>query len=144
MYDFLVVGAGLFGAAFAQTVTEQGKTCLVIDKRSHVAGNVYTENVHGIAVHRYGAHIFHTNDKAVWDYVNRFSEFNNFINSPIARYYNELYNLPLNMNTFSKMWNVFAPSEAKAIIEKQRVLEYNILANRYMGLFSKNKKNFLR
>jgi len=123
MYDFLVVGAGLFGAAFAQTVTEQGKTCLVIDKRSHVAGNAYTENVHGIAVHRYGAHIFHTNDKDVWGYVNRFSEFNNFINSPIARYYNELYNLPFNMNTFSKMWNVFTPSEAKAIIEKQRIDE---------------------
>jgi len=120
MYDFLIVGAGLFGAAFAQTVTEQGKTCLVIDRRPHIGGIAYTENVRGIAVHRYGAHIFHTDNKAVWDYVNRFSEFNNFINSPMARYNNELYNLPFNMNTFSKMWNVFTPSEAKAIIDKQR------------------------
>jgi UDP-galactopyranose mutase len=121
MYDFLVVGAGLFGASFAQTVTEHGKTCLVIDKRPHIAGNVYTEKKHGITVHKYGAHIFHTDNKAVWDYVNRFCEFNNFINSPIARYRNELYNLPFNMNTFSKMWNVFTPKEAKAIIEKQRI-----------------------
>jgi len=119
-YDYLVVGAGLFGATFAQTVTEQGKTCLVIDRRPHIAGNAYTENVHGIAVHRYGPHIFHTNNKVVWDYVNRFSKFNNFINSPIAKYNNELYNLPFNMNTFSKMWNIFTPVEAKAIIEKQR------------------------
>jgi len=119
-YDYLIVGAGFFGATFAQTVTEGGKTCLVIDKRPHIAGNAYTEDVHGITVHRYGAHIFHTNNKVVWDYVNRFSEFNNFINSPIARYYNELYNLPFNMNTFSKMWNIFTPTEAKAIIEKQR------------------------
>jgi UDP-galactopyranose mutase len=122
-YDYLIVGAGLFGATFAQTVTEQGKTCLVIDRRSHIAGNAYTENVQGITVHKYGPHIFHTNNKVVWDYVNRFSEFNNFINSPIARYNNELYNLPLNMNTFSKMWNIFNPAEAKAIIEKQRADE---------------------
>lgn len=120
-YDYLVVGAGFFGATFAQTVTEHGKICLVIDKRSHIAGNAYTENVQGITVHKYGAHIFHTNNKTVWDYVNRFSEFNNFINAPIAKYNNELYNLPFNMNTFSKMWNIFTPAEAKAIIEKQRI-----------------------
>jgi UDP-galactopyranose mutase len=119
-YDYLVVGAGLYGATFAQTVTEQGKTCLVIDRRPHIAGNAYTENVYGITVHKYGPHIFHTNNKLIWDYVSRFSEFNNFINSPIARYNNELYNLPFNMNTFSKMWNIFNPAEAKAIIEKQR------------------------
>jgi UDP-galactopyranose mutase len=119
-YDYLIVGAGLFGAAFAQTVAEHGKTCLVIDRRPHIAGNAYTEDIHGIAVHKYGAHIFHTDNKDVWDYVNRFCEFNNFINCPIARYNNELYNLPFNMNTFSKMWNIFTPAEAKAIIEKQR------------------------
>jgi len=119
-YDYLIVGAGFFGATFAQAVTEYGKTSLVIDKRSHIAGNAYTENVYGITVHKYGAHIFHTNNKTVWDYVNRFSEFNNFINSPIARYNNELYNLPFNMNTFSKMWNIFTPAEAKAIINEQR------------------------
>jgi len=119
-YDYLIVGTGLFGATFAQTITEHGKTCLVIDRRSHIAGNAYTENTHGIVVHKYGPHTFHTSNKAVWDFVNRFSEFNNFIYSPIARYYNEFYNLPFNMNTFSKMWNIFTPAEAKAIIEKQR------------------------
>ena len=119
-YNYLIVGAGMFGAVFAQAAAMRGKSCLVIDKRPHIAGNVYTEIVQDIVVHKYGAHIFHTSDKTVWDYVNRFVEFNNFINSPIARYQNELYNLPFNMNTFSKLWNVFTPYEAKAIIEKQR------------------------
>ena len=119
-YDYLIVGAGLFGATFAQIAAEQGKMCLVIDKRSHIGGNIYTENVHGICCHKYGAHIFHTSDKTVWEYVNRFAEFNHYVNSPLARYKNELYNLPFNMNTFSKLWNVFTPAEAKAIIEKQR------------------------
>lgn len=119
-YDYLIVGSGLFGATFAQAVTKQGKSCLVIDKRPHIGGNAYTELVEGIAVHKYGAHIFHTDNKKVWDYVNSFSEFNNFINSPVARYQDEIYNLPFNMNTFSKLWNVFTPAEAKGIIEEQR------------------------
>ena len=118
-YDYLIVGAGLFGSVFAQIALEKGKKCLVIDKRPHIAGNIYTENVDGICYHKYGAHIFHTSDKAVWAYVNRFAEFNNYINSPLARYKNELYNLPFNMNTFSKLWNVFTPAEARAIIDKQ-------------------------
>lgn len=118
-YDYLIVGAGLFGAVCARELTKRGKTCLVIDRREHVAGNIYTENVRGINVHRYGAHIFHTSDKEVWNYVNQFAEFNNYINSPIARYKNELYNLPFNMNTFSKMWGVVTPEEAKAVIAKQ-------------------------
>jgi len=112
MYDYLIVGAGLYGAVFAHELTKQGKTCLVIDRREHIAGNIYTENVSGIHVHKYGAHIFHTSDKEVWDYVNRFAEFNNYINSPIAVYKDELYNLPFNMNTFSKMWGIRTPAEA--------------------------------
>lgn len=118
-YDYLIVGAGLFGAVFAHEMTQRGKSCKVIDKRSHTAGNIYTENVHGIQVHRYGAHIFHTSDKEVWDYVNQFAEFNNYVNSPVARYGDELYNLPFNMNTFSKMWGVKTPDEAKAVIDRQ-------------------------
>ena len=105
-YDYLVVGAGLYGAVFAYEAKKKGKTCLVIDKRDHIAGNIYCENVSGINVHKYGAHIFHTSDKKIWEYVNQFAEFNNYINSPVARYKNELYNLPFNMNTFSKMWNI--------------------------------------
>ena len=101
-YDYLVVGAGLYGAVFAYEAKKKGKTCLVIDKRDHIAGNIYCENVSGINVHKYGAHIFHTSDKKIWEYVNQFAEFNNYINSPVARYKNELYNLPFNMNTFSK------------------------------------------
>lgn len=124
-YDYLIVGAGLFGAVFAYEMSRQGKKCLVIDKRAHIGGNIYTENVEGINVHKYGAHIFHTSDKEVWEYVNRFAEFNHYINSPVARYKNELYNLPFNMNTFSKMWNIFTPQEAKAIIEQQ-IKELNI------------------
>lgn len=118
-YDYLIVGAGLFGAAFAYEAKKKGKSCLVIDKRNHVAGNIYTEKIDDINVHKYGAHIFHTSDKRVWDYVNQFAEFNHYINSPIARYKDELYNLPFNMNTFSKMWNITTPKEAKEIIEKQ-------------------------
>ena len=119
-YDYLIVGAGLFGITFAQTVTERGKRCLVIDRRPHIAGNAYTEHRNGICCHVYGAHIFHTSDASVWVYANRFSEFNHFINSPIARYKGELYNLPFNMNTFSKLWNVVTPAEASAVIDRQR------------------------
>ena len=118
-YDYLIVGAGLFGAVFANEAMKKGKTCLVIEKRAHIAGNIYTEPVEGINVHRYGAHIFHTSNKAIWDYVNEFATFNNYVNSPVAIYHDELYNLPFNMNTFSKMWGIKTPAEAKAIIEKQ-------------------------
>ncbi len=118
-FDYLIVGAGLFGSVFAYEATQRGKKCLVIDKRNHIAGNVYTENIEGINVHKYGAHIFHTSDKAIWEYVNRFADFNNYINSPIASYKDELYNLPFNMNTFSKMWGIKTPAEAKAIIAGQ-------------------------
>lgn len=119
-YDYLVVGAGLYGAVFAHEAKKAGKTCLVIDKRDHIAGNVYCENVDGIHVHRYGAHIFHTSNKEVWDYINQFAEFNNYVNSPMAIYKDEIYNLPFNMNTFSKMWGVKTPAEAKAKIDEQR------------------------
>lgn len=119
MYDFLIVGAGLFGAVFAHEAMKKGKKCLVIDKRKHIAGNIYTEKIEEINVHKYGAHIFHTSDKVVWDYINRFAEFNNYINSPIAVYNDELYNLPFNMNTFSKMWDIKTPAEAKAKIAEQ-------------------------
>ncbi|MGX8715805.1 MAG: UDP-galactopyranose mutase [Lachnospiraceae bacterium] len=118
-YDYLIVGSGLFGAVFAHEAMKRGKSCLVIDKRSHIAGNIYTEEVEGINVHRYGAHIFHTSSKEVWAYINQFAEFNNYINSPVAVYHDELYNLPFNMNTFSRMWGIRTPAEAKAIIEKQ-------------------------
>lgn len=124
-YDYLVVGAGLYGAVFAYEAKKKGKTCLVIDRRDHIAGNIYCENIHDINVHKYGAHIFHTSDKKIWDYVNQFAEFNNYINSPIARYKNELYNLPFNMNTFSKMWNIVTPQEAKDIIASQ-IADLNI------------------
>ncbi len=118
-YDYLVVGAGLFGAVFACEINKKGKSVLVIDKRDHIAGNIYTENEMGINVHKYGAHIFHTTDKEVWNYVNEFVEFNNYINSPVAVYKDELYNLPFNMNTFSKMWGVKTPKEAQKIIKAQ-------------------------
>ena len=120
MYDYLIVGAGLYGAVFAREMTDRGFKCLVIDKRDHIAGNVYTEEIEGINVHKYGAHIFHTSDKKVWDYVNRFAEFNRYTNSPVANYKGELYNLPFNMNTFNKMWGVITPEEAAAKIEEQR------------------------
>ena len=119
-YDYLVVGAGLYGAVFAHEAKKAGKSVLVIDKRSHIAGNVYTEKVEGINVHKYGAHIFHTNNKKVWDYVNQFAEFNRFTNSPVANYKGELYSLPFNMYTFNKMWGVITPEEAAEQIENQR------------------------
>ncbi|MCR5777919.1 MAG: UDP-galactopyranose mutase [Lachnospiraceae bacterium] len=120
IYDYLIVGAGLYGAVCARQLTDAGKKVLVIDKRSHIAGNVYTEKMEGINVHIYGAHIFHTNNKSVWDYVNRFSVFNRFTNSPVANYKGELYSLPFNMYTFNKMWGVVTPEEAAAKIEEQR------------------------
>lgn len=118
-YDYLLVGAGLFNAVFAYEASKKGKTCLIIDKRNHIGGNIYTEKIEGINVHKYGAHIFHTNNKKIWDYINQFTEFNRFTNSPMARYKNELYNLPFNMNTFNKLWNVFTPEEAKNKIEEE-------------------------
>ncbi len=118
-YDYLIVGAGLFGAVFAYEATKRGKKCLVIDKRDHIGGNIYCEKIEDINVHKYGAHIFHTSDRAIWEYINRFAEFNHYINSPVALYHDELYNLPFNMNTFSKMWGIKTPAEAKAKIAEQ-------------------------
>ena len=118
-YDYLIVGSGLFGAIFAYEANKRGRKCLVIEKRNHLGGNIYCENIEGINVHKYGAHIFHTSNKEVWDYVNQFAEFNNYINSPVANYKGELYNLPFNMNTFYQLWKVKTPSEAKAKIEEQ-------------------------
>ncbi|WP_418603320.1 UDP-galactopyranose mutase [Hwangdonia sp.] len=122
-YDYLIVGAGLFGCVFAYEANKAGKKCLVIDKRNHVGGNVYCENVDGINVHKYGAHIFHTNDKQIWDYVNQFAEFNNYVNSPVSISKGKLYNLPFNMNTFYQLWGTKTPEEAKKIIESQ-IKEY--------------------
>ena len=119
MYNYLIVGAGLFGSVFAYEAQKRGKTCFVIDKRAHIGGNIYTENVNGINVQVYGPHIFHTSNKIIWDYINQFAEFNNYINSPLAVYKGELYNLPFNMNTFSKMWGVKTPGEAKVKISEQ-------------------------
>ncbi len=118
-YDYLIVGAGLYGSVFAHEMYKKGRRVRLIDRRQHVAGNIYTEEVEGIQVHRYGAHIFHTSDKTIWDYVNQFAEFNHYINSPVARYKEELYNLPFNMNTFSKMWGVVTPAQAKEKIAEQ-------------------------
>lgn len=118
-YDYLIVGAGLFGAVFAHEAHKAGKRVLVIDKRNHVAGNIYTKEVDGIQVHQYGAHIFHTGNKEIWDYIQQFAEFNRYTNSPVARYKDELYNLPFNMNTFSKMWGIVTPQEARQKIEEQ-------------------------
>ncbi|MFF2889162.1 UDP-galactopyranose mutase [Paenibacillus sp. NPDC057967] len=123
-YDFLIVGTGLYGAVFAHQANEAGKTCLIIDKRSHIAGNIYTEKVEDIHVHRYGAHIFHTANQEVWKFVNRFADFNRYTNSPLANYDGEIYNLPFNMNTFNKLWGVTTPDEAKKIIEQQREKSY--------------------
>lgn len=120
MFDYLVVGAGLFGAVFAHEAHKRGKSVLVIDRRAHIAGNVYTENVGGVNVHKYGAHIFHTSNKEVWDYIQQFAEFNRYTNSPVARYKDELYNLPFNMNTFSQMWGVRTPFEAQAKLDEQK------------------------
>ena len=119
MYDYLIVGAGFFGAVFAREMTDHGKKCLVIDKREHIGGNCYTEQTEGINIHKYGAHIFHTSDEEVWEYINRYTRFNNFVNSPVAVYGDELYNLPFNMNTFSKMWGIKTPAEAKKKIAEQ-------------------------
>ena len=119
-YDYLIVGSGLYGAVFAREAADAGKKVLVIDKRSNVGGNVYTEKIEGINVHKYGAHIFHTNDKTVWDYINRFAEFNRFTNSPVANYNGELYSLPFNMYTFNRMWGVVTPEEARNKIEEQK------------------------
>lgn len=119
-YDYLIVGAGLYGSIFAHEVNKKGKKCLVIDKRPHIAGNIYTEKIEGINVHKYGAHIFHTSNKEVWEYINQFAEFNHYINSPVARYKDELYNMPFNMNTFNKLWGVVTPKEAQAKIEEEK------------------------
>ena len=122
-YDYLIVGAGISSAVFAHEAAQVGKSCLVIDRRPHIAGNVYCEEVEGINVHKYGAHIFHTSIRRVWDYVNRFAEFNNYVNSPVARYKDELYNMPFNMNTFNRMWGVVTPAEAQAKIAEQVAAE---------------------
>lgn len=119
-YDYLIVGSGLFGSIFAYEANKIGKKCLVIDKRSHVGGNIYTENVEGINVHKYGAHIFHTSNREVWEYINQFAEFNRYTNSPVARYKDELYNMPFNMNTFNKLWGVVTPREAQEKIEEEK------------------------
>ncbi len=119
-YDYLIAGAGLFGAVFAQEAKKAGKKCLVIDKREHIAGNIYTREVEGIQVHEYGAHIFHTSNREVWEYVNKFAEFNRYTNAPVANYKGEIYNMPFNMNTFHKLWGVVTPQEAKAKIEEQK------------------------
>lgn len=118
-YDYLVVGAGLFGSVFSHEMSRYGKSCLVIDRRGHIAGNIYTREIRGIHVHEYGAHIFHTSDRKIWEYMNQFAEFNHFVNSPMAIYKGEIYNLPFNMNTFSKLWGIKTPEEAKAIIAEQ-------------------------
>lgn len=123
-YDFLIVGSGLYGSVFANEANRNGKKCLIIDKRSHIGGNIYTEKIENINVHKYGAHIFHTNNKEVWDYVNKFAQFNRYTNSPIANYKGEIFNLPFNMNTFNKMWGVITPKEAKEKIEEQRRENY--------------------
>lgn len=120
-YDYLIIGAGLFGSTFAYEARKRGKKCLVIDRRNHIGGNVFCENIEDINVHKYGAHIFHTSNKRVWDYVNQFAEFNRYTNSPIANYKGEIYNLPFNMNTFNKLWGVFTPNEAKRKIETQKM-----------------------
>lgn len=119
-YDYLIVGSGLFGSVFAYEMTKKGKKCLVIEKRNHIGGNVYTEEKEGINVHKYGAHILHTNEKHIWEYINQFADFNRYTNSPVANYKGELYNLPFNMNTFYQMWKVKTPEEAKAKIEEQK------------------------
>lgn len=119
MYDYLIVGAGISGATFARLLTDLGKKCLVIDKRNHIAGNIYDKNIEGIRVHQYGPHIFHTDDEEVWNFVNKFTKFNHFITSPLANYKGEFYNLPFNMNTFNKLWGATTPKEAKQIIAQQ-------------------------
>ena len=124
-YDYLIVGTGLFGSIFAYEAKKRGKKCLIIDKRNHVGGNIYTEKIEDINVHKYGAHIFHTSNKEIWEYINQFSEFNRYTNSPVAKYKDEVYNLPFNMNTFNKLWGVFTPEEAKQKIQEE-LQEVNI------------------
>ena len=119
-YDYLIVGSGLFGSIFAYEANKKGKKVLVIDKRPNIGGNIYTENIDGINVHKYGAHIFHTSNKKIWEYINQFAEFNRYTNSPVARYKDELYNMPFNMNTFNKLWGVVTPEQAKAKIEEEK------------------------
>lgn len=119
MYDYLIVGAGLFGSVFAREAADHGKKCIILEKRDHIGGNIYCEEIEGIRVHKYGPHIFHTDLPEIWEYVNRFSKFNHFVYCPVANYKGEIYNLPFNMNTFSKMWGISTPKEAKEIIEKQ-------------------------
>lgn len=141
-YDYVIVGAGLYGAVFAHEMTNRGKKCLVIDKRNHIAGNIYCEQMEGIDVHKYGAHIFHTSNRKIWDYVNQFAQFNHYINSPVAVYQDELYNLPFNMNTFSKMWGIKTPKEAKDIINAQiealGILEPKNLEEQALSLVGKD------
>lgn len=125
MYDYLIVGSGLYGAVCAYELKKRGKSVLVLEKRDHIGGNIYTEKIEGINVHRYGAHIFHTHNKAIWEYINQFAEFNNYINQPVARYKDECYNMPFNMNTFTKLWrDVFTPAEAQKRIEEERAEGY--------------------
>ena len=120
LYDWLIVGAGLFGSVFAHEVTARGKTCLVVDRRNHIGGNIFCESIEGINVHKYGAHIFHTNDKSVWDFMNQFADFNRYTNSPVANFKGEIYNLPFNMNTFNRLWGTITPDDARRIIDAQR------------------------
>lgn len=140
MYDYLIVGAGLFGSVFAYEAGKRGKKCLVVEKRDHIGGNIYTYEADGINIHKYGAHIFHTSDKKIWDYVNQFASFNNFVNSPIANYKGEIYNLPFNMNTFSKMWGIITPAQAEEIISEQRkeVKEINNLEDQAISLIGRD------
>lgn len=139
-YDYLIVGAGLFGSVFAYEAGKRGKKCLVVEKRDHIGGNIYTYDADGINIHKYGAHIFHTSDKKIWDYVNQFASFNNFVNSPIANYKGEIYNLPFNMNTFSRMWGIITPAQAEAIISEQRkeVKEINNLEDQAISLIGRD------
>ena len=141
-YDYLIVGAGLYGSIFAYEMNKKGKKCLVIDKRNHIGGNIYTEEIEGINVHKYGAHIFHTSNKEVWEYINQFCEFNNYINSPIANYKGEIYNLPFNMNTFNKLWGVRTPKEAQEKIEEQKkaygIIEPKNLEEQAISLIGKD------
>ena len=140
IYDYLIVGAGLFGSVFAYEAGKRGRKCLVVEKRDHIGGNIYTYEADGINIHKYGAHIFHTSDKKIWDYVNQFASFNNFVNSPIANYKGEIYNLPFNMNTFSKMWGIITPAQAEAIISEQRkeVKEINNLEDQAISLIGRD------
>lgn len=140
MYDYLIVGSGLFGSVFAHEANKKGYKCLVVEKRDHIGGNIYTYEQDGINIHKYGAHIFHTSNKEAWDYINQFAEFNNFVNSPIANYKGEIYNMPFNMNTFSRMWNIKTPKEAEDIISKQRseITEINNLEDQAISLVGRD------